>query len=273
MWRNTVGLSVIGNNYIFNNFKVMGSGIGSASPSAFFTFNNTSDFKMTNLNVYTDPTYTVYSIAQFSVNPSGVIFENCTSSPNCTNPDITITGANSSLGGKNIFRNCTLSSSTLISTAILSCAGRYTSYSFEKHNGTLNNDFTYKANGKITRDDTILDATYPTVSITPTSLTKFLEHGYYKIKVSTASAVSGWARIQTNATFNGTVTLWLKQNYALGYTADTLLQTYAGSIGSFQKMYFSIPVATDAGTAELFFRVTGTLPVTSAMNIGQWGGF
>jgi hypothetical protein len=81
----------------------------------------------------------------------------------------------------------------------------------------------------------------------------------FRVRVNSGSTVSVAVYVRKDASYAGIAPrLVLKSNAALGVTSDTLLDTFASPINTWEQLSGTTPAASEAGVFEFEIQVTGT---------------
>ncbi len=144
-----------------------------------------------------------------------------------------------------------------------------------RHDQTKLLYYTWKRDGKISRDAVIFKTALPSERITPTSATNKMESGRKVKAVADAGTVtfSVWVRKSEaadagGADYNGSQPrLVIKANYAVGMAADLVLDTMTEAIGTWELLTGTSAAVTDAGALEAVVDCDGT---AGWINVDDW---
>lgn len=168
---------------------------------------------------------------------------------------------------KMIFNNCNLASTTEITANPWTFIEDYY-IGFQRKDTTAGGHTTYIKQGVVTPDTTIYRTASPSLRITPKSATT----GVVTTKLFSWQAPINSGQTCTpvvyvresesgdGATYNGNrVKLYVKANYNLGITSDTLLATAtSASDGAWEALTGTTASVTDAGVLEFYVVLDGT---------------
>jgi len=163
--------------------------------------------------------------------------------------------------GKWVDDNSYFGSSTLITgpTRIYSMfPGDPSMLSFERFNRTAGSHKTYTSEGLIEIDTTeYYGASGESTRMTPNAnatTSNRMKSYEFKCAVASGNTVTPTLYLKKNASYDGSQPrLYVKQNYALGITADTLLATYASGTGSWNSLGgVATASVTDDGTLSFY---------------------
>lgn len=194
------------------------------------------------------------------------IFENCTFGVGIahTSIDVQFSGVQP---GKYIFNSCTFASATEITPSIYTYLTDTGSVQIQRKDNTDGNHVMYVKQGIITPDTTIFRTASPSLRIAPKSATIPCSNKLFSFKayvnngqVCTPTLYVRESVVGDGADYNGNpVKLYVKTNYNLGLTTDTLLDTAtAASIGAWEALTGACPAATDDGVWEFYVVCDGT---------------
>lgn len=178
--------------------------------------------------------------------------------------DINVSSVQSS---KIVLNNCTLSSTTKFNTNVWTFLSEYGSIGVQRLNTTAGNHSSYVRQGAITYDTAIFNTASPSLRIMPHSLTVPCNTSLFSFKVPinsgqacTPSVYVRESETGDGAVYNGNrVKLYVKANYNLGITSDTLLDTAtAASDGAFEELTGTTSTVTDAGVLEFYLVCDGS---------------
>ena len=243
-WRNTTrGINVGSNNIIVD------TGVAFGNAFSGYALNNCSN--VITRSIVCNAGITVLQPNGFELNTESAacFFDLCSSGVTQThsNGDVQIFLARQWHDAT--FRNCTMSSSTLMvtSTNLSPSAG----VKFQRINGTLGNHKFYKKFGIMTRDTVIFNANTQSIRLTPNSATNKLIYNLHKIAMKTGQSAYVYCYVRKSVAGDGTAyngnqpRLILLADSAAGILSDTVLATAAGAAGSWELLTGSLPVIPD----------------------------
>jgi len=198
--------------------------------------------------------------------PALVVFNSCSFGATTahTTSDISISGI---VGGSHIFNNCTFSSTTEFNSTIYTFLDENAIVGVQRKDTTAGNHVAYIRQGIITRDTTIYNTASPSLRIEPKSASIEAKTRVkpFAVPVNSGQTCTPSVYVRESVSGDGTdyngnrVKLYVKQNYNLGITSDTLLDTATGaSEGAFELLTGTTAAVTDDGVLEFYLTCDGT---------------
>lgn len=160
------------------------------------------------------------------------------------------------------FENCILASATEVSGTTLMVKGAIVSS--QRHDQTAGLHKLWRYGGLITIETVTTQAGGHSMKMTPSSASIKLESsgefGGFKVQVANGQTCTPTVYVYEDASYNGArARLIVKQNYALGITADTVLDTAtAASDGAWEALTGTTAAVTDDGVLEFVVDCDGT---------------
>lgn len=256
VWRNSGGASANNGygincsyrNLNFTDINLMGNN------QVNIAFGTASDVLFSGLTIDVDPTYSTADNFRIGANISKVIMESPVLGA-ATTSDFILFAANANLSIDLTLRNPTLSSPNFFNPASnTTLMSRNSGVNVQRSNGSTTTNQVYRDGGVCSMT---VSGGSNFVTMTPQSATITLQSVYYQIPVASGKTAAGYFQITQSSLFNGTTKLYLRQNYAAGVTADTLVAT-ASSGTALQTLVFASPSPTDNIVFEYYISVTGT---------------
>jgi hypothetical protein len=197
---------------------------------------------------------------------SSITLNNCTFGVSIahTAADVNITA---SFGGTVILNNCTLASTNEVNSTAHTFLDESALIALQRIDGTTENHRTHVMQAIITPDSTISRTASPSLRITPKSSTIPCNTSLFsfKVPVNSGQACTPVVYVRESeagdgAAYNGSrVDLYVKANYNLGITSDTLLATAtAASDGAWEGLTGTTATVADAGVLEFYVVCNGT---------------
>lgn len=207
-----------------------------------------------------------YSTAATYGPPALVIFNSCSFGATTahTTADVSISGI---IGGQHIFNNCTFASTTEFNSTIHTFIDENGYVGVQRLDTTAGNHKTFVRQGIITRDTTIFRTASPSLRIEPKSATIAASTRVkpFAVPVNSGQTCTPSVYVRESVVGDGTdynggrIKLYVKANYNLGITSDTLLDTAtASSEGAFEELTGTTAAATDDGVFEFYIVCDGT---------------
>lgn len=157
--------------------------------------------------------------------------------------------------------NTKLSSSTEVSGAA-SITNPNTIVSSQKHDQVAGSHKAWKAYGILATEATTYRSSAPSESLTPNNASNKLESSPKLAAVANTGTRTFSVYIYKSAAYNGNQPrLVLRRNDAAGISADTVLDTAAGSTGSWEQLTGTTASVTDDAALEVFVDCDGTAGV------------
>ncbi len=161
--------------------------------------------------------------------------------------------------------SCVLGSSTEILTpSTLMHPGQV--FASQKHDGTSGNNMQTHRTGVLVLDTTadMYDVT-PSARITPSIATEDFKFTIGSVNVASGEAATPSVKVRESVTGDGTdyngsrIKLYVKKNFAIGITSDTLLDTATvSSEGAFETLTGATAAASEDGVMEFYITCNGT---------------
>lgn len=185
----------------------------------------------------------------------------------------TIAHTTSDIGTANIiisktaFNNCTFASTTEITATAYAKIEEGGYIGIQRKDTTAGNHVAYIRQGIITRDTTIYNTASPSLRIAPKSATVTASTRVkpFAVPVNNGQTCTPSVYVRESesgdgAAYNGNrVKLYVKANYNLGITSDTLLDTAtAASDGAWEQLTGTTDAVTDDGVLEFYLVCDGT---------------
>lgn len=195
------------------------------------------------------------------------VFNSCTFGVSIAHStaDINVAAA---FGGRIICNNCTFASTNEVNSTAHTFLDEYASIALQRIDTTAANHRTHVRQAIITPDTVIYRTASPSLRITPKSATIPCTTVIFSFKVPINSGQTCTPTVYVResetgdgAVYNGSrVKLYVKANYSLGITSDTLLDTAtAASDGAFEALTGTTATVTDAGVLEFYLVCDGTV--------------
>lgn len=162
-----------------------------------------------------------------------------------------------------VFNNCILASTEISSQTSMS---RGQTFSSQKHDQTTGNHKQYRREGTLTIDTTagMYDAT-PSARVTPTIANEEFHLTVGRVNLNSGQTATPSIKVRESVVGDGTdyngnrIKLYVRQNDAIGITADTLLDTATiSSEGAFETLTGTTAAASEDGVAEFYVTCDGT---------------
>ena len=194
------------------------------------------------------------------------IFESCSFGETVahTTADVSISQA---FDGIAIFNSCTFASSTEFNSTVYASIDSNGYIGVQRSDNTDGDHKTYIKQGIITRDTTIYKTASPSLRITPKSATITCDtHLFpFRVPVNNGQTCTPTVYVRESesgdgAAYNGNrVKLYVRANYNLGITSNTLLDTAtASSDGAWEGLAGTTATVTDDGILEFYVLCDGT---------------
>lgn len=190
-----------------------------------------------------------------------------------TTSDLNVSGYQ---GVPTIFNSCTFASSTEITSTAHTFFSEYGSIQIQRKDNTDGNHVMYVKQGIITPDTTIFRTASPSLRIAPKSATITCSNklATFKAFVSNGQTCTPTVYVRESVVGDGTdyngnfAKLYVKANYNLGITSDTLLDTATAlSTGAWEALTGATAAVTDDGVLEFYVVLDGT---TGWLNIDDF---
>lgn len=195
-----------------------------------------------------------------------VVFNSCTFGQTSahTTADISHTAFHA---GTLILNSCAFASTTELTTTSYTLLDENASIQFQRKDNTDGNHVMYVKQGIITPDTTIFKTASPSIRITPKSAIIPCSNklASFKAFVSNGQTCTPTVYVRESVVGDGTdyngnfAKLYVKANYNLGITSDTLLDTAtASSTGAWEALTGATAAVTDDGVLEFYVVLDGT---------------
>lgn len=170
-------------------------------------------------------------------------------------------------GCRFIFNNCTFASSTEFVATTYDLLTEDGMVAVQRKDGTAGGHLTYIRKGLATSDGVIYRTASPSLRLEPKSatieaVTKLFP---FKVPVNSGQTCTPTVYVRESVVGDGTdyngsrIKLYVKANYNLGITSDTLLDTATGSSeGAWEALTGTTAAVTDDGVLEFYLTCTGT---------------
>lgn len=206
-----------------------------------------------------------YSMSSIYASPD-ITFNNCDFGSTTAHSTSDI-GISALQGSKIVFNKCNLNSTTEITSSAYLFLDDRGYIGIQRKDGTTGNHATYIKQGILTPDTTIFRTASPSLRITPksASITCSTQLMSWKVPINSGQTCSPTVYVRESesgdgATYNGNrVKLYVKSNYNLGITSDTLLSTATSSSdGAWEQLTGVTSTVTDTGVLEFYCVLDGT---------------
>lgn len=198
--------------------------------------------------------------------PPRIEFNSCTFGATTahTTADVSITAVQ---GCQCVFNNCTFASTTEFNSTIHTFLDENAYVGVQRLDTTAGNHKAFIRQGIITRDTTIFRTASPSLRIEPKSATIAASTHVkpFAVPVNSGQTCTPSVYVRESVVGDGTdyngnrIKLYVKANYNLGITSDTLLDTAtASSEGAFEELTGTTAAATDDGVLEFYITCDGT---------------
>lgn len=260
--RNSTGISTIFGKIIYVNSSFIGNstlGVNINTNPLNLTFEGCTFSGETSFNQPSGISLGVYTTAQIVCNNCnfGTIVAHTSSDIN----------ASFSTGARLVLNSCTMASTTEITSTVYTGIDRTGYVSFIRKDNTDGAHSMYILQGIVTPDTSIYRTASPSVRITPKSATVEAETKLFpfSVPVNNGQTCTPTLYVRESVVGDGTdyngnrIKLYVKANYNLGITSDTLLDTATGSSeGAFEALTGTTAAVTDDGVLEFYLTCDGT---------------
>lgn len=194
-------------------------------------------------------------------------FNNCSFGQTVAHVTADVYANNAAMTTQIYFNNCTFASTTEIGNNVHLYLLDQSVIGVQRGDTTAGNHTLYVKQGIITRDTTIYKTASPSIRITPKSATITCSNKLFPFRVPVNSGQTCTPTIYVResesgdgAAYNGNrVKLYVKANYNLGITSDTLLDTAtSASDGAWEGLTGTTSAVTDDGVLEFYIVADGT---------------
>lgn len=182
-----------------------------------------------------------------------------------TTSDITVSGVG--LGLQVTLNNCALDSTTEITSTAYANLDDRSYVAIQRKDTSTGNHCLYVRQAIITPDTTIYRTSSPSLRIAPksASVTASNKLATFKVPINSGETCTPSLYVRESVVGDGTdyngnfAKLYVKTNYNLGITSDTLLDTAtAASTGGWELLTGTTAAVTDNGVLEFYIVVDGT---------------
>jgi len=198
--------------------------------------------------------------------PPRIEFNSCTFGATTahTTADVSITAVQ---GCQCVFNNCTFASTNEFNATVHTFIDENGYVGVQRLDTTAGNHKAFVRQGIITRDTTIFRTASPSLRIEPKSATIAASTRVkpFAVPVNSGQTCTPSVYVRESVVGDGTdynggrIKLYVKANYNLGITSDTLLDTAtASSEGAFEEITGTTAAVTDDGVLEFYITCDGT---------------